>query len=444
MNNYANHLASLGQTMEIRLTDKLVNQDGVLLASSGTLVDNRLAERIHHHTLQQPLADLVALSNQLTGDDLMSDLIYGRKHPMIQQFMSDPIDKEILKVEISKLNEIPVLLKHLTVLKHRLPSHYDNAIVGAYLAILFCREAGLSAESRHIAFFAALCRDLGYLQLPPELSDSTQKLSAEQWKLLQTHPSISRRMVDSIPHLNDDIAKAVEEHHERFDGLGYPNNTIGKKLGVAGQVISFADLSIALFQRYVAKGVCSVHQLVPIFNVNAQLYHPAVATAAIRAIKNAFFGISSQTKTDQCLSVEDLLKKQSYLGTLFKLSIETLSLVEQLDNPSLSFGAKAFLVRMRHLLATSGLTDVAYLEHLRSLLSKPLDDSDLQELMQFQLMMSEAFWQFQFTIRYLSVEGKPLLEKAALDEDVQGRLALMRRLARSMELIEPKPSDSHH
>lgn len=89
--------------------------------------------------------------------------------------------------------------------------------------------------------WSALLHDIGKLKVPAETLNSTEKLTDEQWSSLQAHPKIGSRLCMPIaPWLGEWIG-AVTDHHERWDGKGYPRGLAGEDISLAGRITAVAD-----------------------------------------------------------------------------------------------------------------------------------------------------------------------------------------------------------
>ena len=87
---------------------------------------------------------------------------------------------------------------------------------------------------------AALLHDLGKLALPGALLRKQGKLDEAEWEAIRQHPVVGAEMVRRIPPLRH-LAGAVECHHERLDGSGYPHGSSGAGLAKATRIMAIAD-----------------------------------------------------------------------------------------------------------------------------------------------------------------------------------------------------------
>jgi diguanylate cyclase (GGDEF)-like protein/putative nucleotidyltransferase with HDIG domain len=109
----------------------------------------------------------------------------------------------------------------------------------ARFAELIARELGLEPDSVERVRLAGILHDVGRVGMPDELSRKPGPLSPEEWRLVRSHPSIGARMVETTDF--EDIRSWILAHHERPDGLGYPEGRAGEEVPVEARILAVAD-----------------------------------------------------------------------------------------------------------------------------------------------------------------------------------------------------------
>ncbi|MBI1976542.1 MAG: HD domain-containing protein [Candidatus Omnitrophica bacterium] len=87
---------------------------------------------------------------------------------------------------------------------------------------------------------AALLHDVGKIGIPDAILCKEAPLTEEEYKTMQQHPAIGARIVQNILH-SELIVPGIRDHHERFDGKGYPKGIKGEDISLAGRIVSIAD-----------------------------------------------------------------------------------------------------------------------------------------------------------------------------------------------------------
>jgi HD domain len=107
---------------------------------------------------------------------------------------------------------------------------------------LLADELKVPAAGRHRLRWAALLHDIGKLEVPTTILNKPGKPSEEEWATLHRHPEEGARLVAPLLPWLGDWGKAVEQHHERYDGTGYPHQLKGQEISLAARIVSVADV----------------------------------------------------------------------------------------------------------------------------------------------------------------------------------------------------------
>ncbi|MBC7339891.1 MAG: HD domain-containing protein [Firmicutes bacterium] len=124
-----------------------------------------------------------------------------------------------------------------------------HAVNTALMAASLARQAGLGGYVRELAV-AGLLHDMGLALLPARLHSEPDAVEEGDRPLLHAHPLLGVRLMRSQP-VSAYVQAAVAQHHERFDGSGYPQRLGGSRLAPHAQLVAVADT----FARMVQAGV---------------------------------------------------------------------------------------------------------------------------------------------------------------------------------------------
>jgi diguanylate cyclase (GGDEF)-like protein/PAS domain S-box-containing protein len=120
---------------------------------------------------------------------------------------------------------------HLEVLHSQSVSEYCQAIA---------RELGFETEAINQLGLAGLRHDIGEIAIDEAILTKCEKLSEAEWAEIKRHPEIGYHILRSVNELAE-IAKFVLEHHERWDGRGYPKGLKAHEISLQGRIIAIAD-----------------------------------------------------------------------------------------------------------------------------------------------------------------------------------------------------------
>lgn len=106
---------------------------------------------------------------------------------------------------------------------------------------------GLPDTQVKLLLRGGLMHDIGKIGIPVALLDKPGRLTAAEYQQVQTHPSIGAKILEPIAVFKD-ILTIVEQHHEKFDGSGYPNGKKGNEIDMLARITAVADVWDALVQ----------------------------------------------------------------------------------------------------------------------------------------------------------------------------------------------------
>jgi HD-GYP domain-containing protein (c-di-GMP phosphodiesterase class II) len=103
-------------------------------------------------------------------------------------------------------------------------------------------EMGLDDVELDRLQWAGLLHDIGKLLIPAAILNKPDSLTAEEYEEVCLHPEYGRTMVTPLIPWLGDSARAVWEHHERWDGRGYPAGLAGVDIALAARIVAVADV----------------------------------------------------------------------------------------------------------------------------------------------------------------------------------------------------------
>jgi putative nucleotidyltransferase with HDIG domain len=102
------------------------------------------------------------------------------------------------------------------------------------------REYGLDRKLVKSLEFGSLLHDIGKIGVPDLILRKPAKLTAEEWVLMREHPLHGQQILRGIAFL-EGAARVVAQHHEKWDGSGYPLGLSGEEIDVCARIFSVAD-----------------------------------------------------------------------------------------------------------------------------------------------------------------------------------------------------------
>jgi diguanylate cyclase (GGDEF)-like protein len=115
--------------------------------------------------------------------------------------------------------------------------HGENVRV---YSVAIAEEMGLSLELCERIGIAALLQDLGTIAIPESILKKKTPLTEDEQKIIKQHPIAATKILEPIGIFNLEL-QIIRDHHEKFDGTGYPNGLKGREIPIGARILAVAD-----------------------------------------------------------------------------------------------------------------------------------------------------------------------------------------------------------
>jgi HD-GYP domain-containing protein (c-di-GMP phosphodiesterase class II) len=95
----------------------------------------------------------------------------------------------------------------------------------------------------------ALLHDIGMVRVPNYIAEKKGNLTDEEYNRIKTHPIYGYRIVTKELDLGEEVAAVVLQHHEAYDGSGYPRKLKGDAISVFAKIVSICDVFVAMTRK---------------------------------------------------------------------------------------------------------------------------------------------------------------------------------------------------
>jgi HD-GYP domain-containing protein (c-di-GMP phosphodiesterase class II) len=168
----------------------------------------------------------------------IGDLAYTFNHMSRELASYDAENRELLaEMERGYLQTIRSLASAIDAKDPYTRGHSDRV---AALAVEIGRELKLPPEALRALEFGGILHDVGKIGIPDPVLGKPTPLSPEERELLRGHPRMGAEIVGGVAFLADALP-AVRNHHERWDGTGYPDRLAGEAIPLLARIVNAAD-----------------------------------------------------------------------------------------------------------------------------------------------------------------------------------------------------------
>ncbi len=159
----------------------------------------------------------------------------------------------------------------------------------ADLACIIAAECSLSKGQIEGIRMAGIIHDLGKISVPAEILSKPSRLTQNEFNLIKEHPEVGYDILKEI-EFPWPIAEIVLQHHERFDGSGYPQGISGDKILIEARIIAVADVVEAMAShRPYRPGKGIKKALAEIVKNKGVHYDPEIVEACLKVFKQKKF-----------------------------------------------------------------------------------------------------------------------------------------------------------
>lgn len=187
-------------------------------------------------------------------------------------------------------------------------------------SLILARLYGLSLEESLLIKNASPMHDIGKIAIPDAILNKPGKFTQEEFELMKAHSEIGYKM---LKHSDRSILKAASilahEHHERWDGKGYPRGLKGEEIHIYGRITAIADVFDALGSDRVYKKAWPLKKILALFEEEkGKQFDPELVTLFLNNLEHFLATkemIENEDKNGIVLSkyIEDFTKVAEYI-----------------------------------------------------------------------------------------------------------------------------------
>lgn len=425
---YTQHLAIVNDIQGVIASENICNAQGQLLVSKGTNIDAKTSERILKFKLLKPIEDSISIENQITGATLFEALgKHFHSDRSLQQLWQQSAHQLVMDEFCARACEYNLIAQKLTVLQLRYPAIFEQALFCAWFCSHLRFAKSYTKDAAYEGFLAGICHDVGMLHISPDVINNERQLTDAEWRQVHSHPIIGHRILTSIKNFPKSVSDAVLEHHENLDGTGYPRHRVASQLGELGKLLNLSDSINAIYRKHLKPRARSLHDIVPIIQMNLDSRFDRTANKAIVMLRQLQGSPSTQELH------QDM---QAFIAKLedFKLYIETFVDTTQHYNKAIGYNhqdprltaLQNTLIHISMALVQSGVIDEVSLKWLSHVKQEALSHA-FGEVEQSFLMIREVFFHIERFKSHLQwyIDGVKCTKVKAQLKEMGDHLALI-------------------
>lgn len=144
-------------------------------------------------------------------------------------------------------------------------------------------------DALDILTLSGLLHDIGKILIPPEILNKPGKLTDEEFASIKKHPLNGQRLLRDVPGMDQHVINAAMQHHERYDGSGYPMGLMGDEIDPHAAIVAIADVYDAMTAVRAHREPLSPFQVIEAFeNDGLSKYNPQYILTFLSRIASAY------------------------------------------------------------------------------------------------------------------------------------------------------------
>jgi len=162
---------------------------------------------------------------------------------------------------------------------------FQHSVSVCTLLVTFCRYMEMSPEAIHEAGIGGMLHDIGKMRVPDHILNKPGKLTDPEFAIMKEHVTLGLETLRQTPGISRTVIQVAGEHHERFEGSGYPEKIRGAEISVLGRMAAIVDVYDAITSnRIYHKGMEPPAALTKLFEWSDQHFDPELVQHFIQAI----------------------------------------------------------------------------------------------------------------------------------------------------------------
>jgi len=195
-----------------------------------------------------------------TLTDIDKNLLEVFSHNVSAAFENICLNQELIDTQseiVEKLGE---------VIENRSKETANHIKRVAEISYILAKAYGLSEKEANIIKFASPMHDVGKIAIPDNILLKPARLIEKEFTLMKSHAEVGWKILkNSKREILQASAKIAHDHHEKWEGNGYPRGLKGENISLYGRITAVADVFDALTQKRVYKEAWPIEQVIELF-----------------------------------------------------------------------------------------------------------------------------------------------------------------------------------
>lgn len=249
--HYLDKVIEVAEEMSVEVIVDILDVRGLKLVSKGTLVTRALREKLIAHKLMRPFESSIRVADGVDANAvaLVAQRLADVSAPVASLLRCVPGGGPPPLQVLQRMEFGDAMALMLTASDRAGGPSLEHAVLVSMLSVCMAKTLRLNEDEQLAAGLAGLLHDIGELYVDPRYLARGKRLLPHEWAHIVVHPRTGQMLIDQLESYPAAVGRAVAEHHERFDGTGYPRQSDGRQISGPGQAVGVAEMIAGLLLK---------------------------------------------------------------------------------------------------------------------------------------------------------------------------------------------------
>lgn len=259
-------------------------------------VGEAAVEKVSAQPVLEPSTILPGVIAKLSPDEefVRAKELYSNANRLMQDMMHDVRLGKQVEIErcepmvdniVDSMFRMPSALLPLAQMKSVDEYTFQHSVSVAALAVAFGRVLELPRNEIRDLSMGGFLHDVGKAKVPDRILNKPGKLDDDEFRSMKNHAAYTAELIKGVKGVSEITYNAAAQHHERYDGSGYPLGLQGDEISLHGQMMAIVDVYDAITSiRVYHKGMPPTAALRKLFEWGGTHFNPRLVQAFIKGI----------------------------------------------------------------------------------------------------------------------------------------------------------------
>ncbi|HOV80831.1 MAG TPA: HD-GYP domain-containing protein [Bacillota bacterium] len=251
----------------MKVSQPVYDSFGNVLLESGITLTRHYIGRLLKHGIRSVYVEDSFLPDAAPGD-VISDQTRQKAISQVKNLFMEASEGVIIGIDEiqetvgSMVNQLSSNESIVNMLDQRSLDDYTfyHSVNVCVLSIMTGITMGYDEKDLHILGTGAILHDLGKTKIPKEILNKSGRLTDEEFAIIKMHPAYGYELIKQTGEIDEIAALISYEHHERYNGSGYPEGKRNSAIHRFSRIVSIADTYDAITAERIYKKASQPHE----------------------------------------------------------------------------------------------------------------------------------------------------------------------------------------